>query len=335
MQSAARGPAICRSRGGLLNSLFVNPRHAAALALVGWYLMLPPVSHGDFNENVPLSGWRIVQRFDTAALVIALVGTACVAAPQQVQKAAQDRERAQAEPETGAFGTSIGDFRKRGLDIVLVIDGTGSMNLILDDLRAKTAQLVQSIHRLVPIARVGIIVFGSKGEKMRIQPLTQSPQKLSDFLNIIQAMGDGESKENTYGACETAMEKTDWKHYARKVVVLIGDSPPRKEDFGPLLAMIHKFKDNSGPKEPLPKIPLLPEYYRQTAQAYRVLAAAGDGDMQELPRDVSIDRVIFLLIFLRSQSQLYANIDKGRDGTPLGSTEAVVGRKTHAVLPRR
>jgi Mg-chelatase subunit ChlD len=254
-----------------------------------------------------------------AALVIALVGTARDAAPQQVQKAAQDRERAQAEPEAGAFGTSIGDLRKRGLDIVLVIDGTGSMNLIIDDLRARMPQLVQSIHRLVPIARIGIIVFGGKGEKMTIQPLTLSPQELSDFLNTIGAMGSGEWEEDTLGACQTAMEKMDWKPYARKVVVLVGDSPPRKEDFTPLLALIRKFKDNNGTfnavdvaaeeherferefwlkhhhKEP-PKLSPLPEFYRQTAQAYRVLAAAGDGDMQELPRNGSIDRVIFRLI---------------------------------------
>ena len=145
-----------------------------------------------------------------AVLVIALVGSARDAAPQQVQNSAQDRKRAQTEPGAGTFGNSIDDLRKRGLDIVLVIDGTGSMKLIIDDIRAKMAQLVQSIHRLVPIARIGIIVFGGKGEKMNIQPLTLSPQKLSDFLNSIQAMGGGEWEEDTYGACQAAMEKMDW-----------------------------------------------------------------------------------------------------------------------------
>ncbi len=83
------------------------------------------------------------------------------------------------------FGGFIGELRRKGLDVVLVIDGTGSMKLIIDNVKAKMQQLVQSIHRLVPIARIGIIVFGGKGEKMDIQPLTLSPQKLSDFLNGI------------------------------------------------------------------------------------------------------------------------------------------------------
>ena len=105
------------------------------------------------------------------------------------------------------FGGFIGELRRKGLDVVLVIDGTGSMKLIIDDVKAKMQQLVQSIHRLVPIARIGIIVFGGKGEKMNIQPLTLSPQKLTDFLNSIQAMGGGEWEEDTFGACETAIEQ--------------------------------------------------------------------------------------------------------------------------------
>src|SRR5260370_26626330 len=105
-------------------------------------------------------------------------------------------------------------------------------------------QLVQSIHRLVPIARIGIIVFGGKGEKMNIQALTLSPQKLSDFLNGIHAMGGGEWEEDTFGACQKAMEGMDWKPYAKKVVVLVGDSPPHKEDFGQLLSIIREYKDN-------------------------------------------------------------------------------------------
>ena len=46
----------------------MNPRHAAALALVGWYLITPPLS-SDGKRVVgyaPLSGWSIGQSFDSA-----------------------------------------------------------------------------------------------------------------------------------------------------------------------------------------------------------------------------------------------------------------------------
>jgi hypothetical protein len=40
----------------------MNLRHAAALALVGWYVMVPPL--GKLHD--PLSTWQIVKVFDSA-----------------------------------------------------------------------------------------------------------------------------------------------------------------------------------------------------------------------------------------------------------------------------
>ena len=46
----------------------MNTRHAGALALVGWYLMVPPLgSDFKYNDDAPLRLWKIDQSFDTAA----------------------------------------------------------------------------------------------------------------------------------------------------------------------------------------------------------------------------------------------------------------------------
>lgn len=49
-------------------------RHAAALALVGWYFLLPPIrvlgpkndpnTPIEFDEKAPLAEWKIIQGFD-------------------------------------------------------------------------------------------------------------------------------------------------------------------------------------------------------------------------------------------------------------------------------
>jgi hypothetical protein len=41
-------------------------RHAAALALVGWYLIGPPQQGGpaDFNIHAPLSKWKVIDSYD-------------------------------------------------------------------------------------------------------------------------------------------------------------------------------------------------------------------------------------------------------------------------------
>ena len=64
---AAGLSAISRSRGGMLNWLFMKLRHAAALALVGWYLMIPPIvrppgREGTADTKAPLSKWVKVIR---------------------------------------------------------------------------------------------------------------------------------------------------------------------------------------------------------------------------------------------------------------------------------
>jgi von Willebrand factor type A domain len=218
------------------------------------------------------------------------------------------------------FGGFIGELRRKGLDVVLVIDGTGSMQLIIDDVKAKMGQLIHAIHRLVPIARVGIVVFGGKGEKMNVQPLTLNPQKLIDFLGSVHAEGGDEWEEDLAGGVYTAIQKMDWKPYAKKVIVLVGDSPPKKEDFQGVIQAIHGFKSNNGTfntvdvaaeeherferefwlkvhREEPPKISPLPEFYQQTRAAFKVLANAGGGAMRSLSKDSHINQQVLVLAF--------------------------------------
>ncbi len=218
------------------------------------------------------------------------------------------------------FGGFIGELRRKGLDVVIVVDGTGSMKLIIDDVKAKMSQLVHAIHRLVPIARVGMVVFGGKGKKMEIQPLTLNPQKLVDFLNNLHAEGGDEWEEDLAGGVNMAIHQMDWKPYAKKVIVLVGDSPPKKDDFQPLLAEIHQFKSNNGTfntvdvaaeeherferefwlkvhREEPPKISPLPEFYQQTRASYKVLANAGGGAMRSLSKDSHINQQVLVLAF--------------------------------------
>jgi hypothetical protein len=45
----------------------VNLRHTAALALVSWYLMVPPLKNGKPETAAPFSRWEIQSNYDTAA----------------------------------------------------------------------------------------------------------------------------------------------------------------------------------------------------------------------------------------------------------------------------
>jgi Mg-chelatase subunit ChlD len=220
------------------------------------------------------------------------------------------------------FGWYLDTLRHKGLDIVLVIDGTKSMDFVMDDVKARMTQLAIRVRQLVPIARVGVVVFGGKGDPLDLQPLTLSTARLQKFLGSIQAKGGGEWQENTLGAVQAAVNKMDWKPYARKVIVLIGDSPPEPEDFAPLLAMLRDFRRNNGTlsgvdvqqeeheryqrafwmrvhgMEPTPaEIGPLPEFAKQAQAAYKVLAATGGGSVRSLSHDTDVNHQVMILVF--------------------------------------
>lgn len=232
------------------------------------------------------------------------------------------------------FGGFIGQLRRKGLDVVLVIDGTGSMKLIINSVKARMTQLIQAIHRLVPIARVGIVVYGGRHEKLQIQPLTLQPRELLHFLGNIKAVGGGEWQENMYGGVSYAVNKMDWKPYAKKVIVLVGDSPPHNSRFPALIALIKKFHGDNGTfntvdvaaeehelferefwlkvhREEPPKISPLPAFDKQTQAAFRVLAAAGNGEARSLFHNQQINQQVLVLAFGRQWESEVAAFGRG------------------------
>ena len=221
-----------------------------------------------------------------------------------------------------SFPWFIYKLRRNGLDIVLVIDGTKSMDFVMADVKARMTHLALRIRQLVPIARVGVVVFGGKGEPIDMQPLTLSTDKVQSFLSSIQAKGGDEWQENTLGAVQAAVDKMDWKPNARKVIVLIGDSPPEKDDFAPLVALIRNFRSNNGTlsgvdvqaeeheryqrefwikvhrTEPTPRdIGPLPAFAKQAQAAYKVLAAEGGGSIRSLSHGADVNQQVMILVF--------------------------------------
>lgn len=217
------------------------------------------------------------------------------------------------------FGGFIGGLRRSGLDVAIVIDGTGSMERIIGDVKAKMRQLVLAIHRLVPTARMGIVVFGGRGEPIEVEPLTLSPDKLLYFLNNIQARNGGEWQEDMIGAVRTAIDRMGWRPQAKKVIVLVGDTPPFDADKEPTLEEIRKFRAENGifntvdvtveeherfvedMARQIGQVPAknspLPGFYFETQQSFREMASAGGGSWRSLTKDQQINQQVLILAF--------------------------------------
>jgi hypothetical protein len=220
----------------------------------------------------------------------------------------------------GGFGGYVAGLRRKGLDVAIVIDGTGSMNLILEDVKGRIREMVLAIHRLVPTARVGLVVYGGKGDAIQSQPLTLTTAKLEGFLGTLQARGGGEWEEDVLGAMRVAVDQMDWRPYAKKVIVLVADSPPAKEDFAQIRDLVLRFHAENGTFNAIDPSELehrrfeaqfnmkvhreiastdspLPQFYRQTQNAYAVLAHDGGGAVHGLRSDAEMNLQVMLLAF--------------------------------------
>ncbi len=219
------------------------------------------------------------------------------------------------------FGGFIAGLRKSGLEVTLIIDGTGSMLRVIGDAKDRMKHLLLAIHRLVPTARMGIVVFGGRGEPIQVQPLTLRPDTLITFLNNIAAHNGGEWQEDTLGAVRTAIDRMGWKPNTHKVIILIGDTPPFNEDYQPVLDEIRRFRAENGVfntvdvtteeherfviewyasqglKPPPGAFQAMPAFYTQTRNAYQSMAAAGGGVWKSLTKDQQINQQVLILAF--------------------------------------
>jgi hypothetical protein len=223
------------------------------------------------------------------------------------------------------FGGFIGELRKKGLDVVLVIDGTGSMQFVEDQVKAKMEKLVLAIHRLVPTARIGIVQFGGRGEADEVQPFTTSPDQLQTFLHNIKAQnGSFDWREDTLKAIQIAVDQMQWEPSAKKVIVLVGDTPPWDEDVAPIMNLITRFRAENGTfntvdvtveehelfeREALgaKTISPLPDFYYLTQNAYKEMAHEGGGEWRSLSKDNAINQQVLMFAFGQQwQSQIAA-----------------------------
>lgn len=150
------------------------------------------------------------------------------------------------QPRTGgdkqAGGTVAGvadrafDLYSAGLDLVLCIDSTGSMQPTIDALAAALDQLVDILGGISPKLRLGIVHYKDSGELGKtgaklIQALARNVKVARDKLLKLRAFGGGDLPEAVAGGLELALSRRlGWNPDANKLVVVIGDAPPHEPD---------------------------------------------------------------------------------------------------------
>ncbi|RME83541.1 MAG: DUF4159 domain-containing protein [Planctomycetota bacterium] len=106
------------------------------------------------------------------------------------------------------------------LDLVIVMDRSGSMGQELKEVQAKLDKLIGVLKKHNPLVRVGMITYVNDSKMV---DLTSDTSKIGGFLSKIRIGGGQELVDK---ALETALEKMSWRENSEKIIILIGDEPP-------------------------------------------------------------------------------------------------------------
>jgi von Willebrand factor type A domain len=222
----------------------------------------------------------------------------------------------------GGFGDYVGGLRKIGLDMVLVVDTTDSMQFVIDDVKARLSRLVGTIQRLVPTSRIGIVVYRDKGDDYvtKWTDLSFHTKKLQGFLANINAAGGGDWEEAVKEGLDTAVHDLKWRKHSKKIIILVGDAPPHPWDVQAVYRIARGFREEGGyisaidvterehaefdrhlwaslhPDEPFKPSPM-PSFYKAVSRSFGTIAKDGGGELIQLDEHKVLVREILELTF--------------------------------------
>ncbi|MAG58543.1 MAG: hypothetical protein CMJ83_19820 [Planctomycetes bacterium] len=159
----------------------------------------------------------------------------------------------------GRGGTNVGgkqfrkyvrSLRKSGLDIVIVVDSTGSMGSVINDARKQVDRMVATVASLVPSFRLGIVTYRDRGSSeeylTRESDLTANYYKAVDFLDSLEADGGESIPEAVYDGLKRAIRGMKWSKGSKRVIVLVGDAPAHTQDMPKIRALCAEFTRKRG-----------------------------------------------------------------------------------------
>jgi len=247
-----------------------------------------------------------------------------------------------------SFGQYVGTLRKSGLDVAVVVDASGSMQMIIDDLKVRLGDFAGTMQRLVPTARIGAVVYRDRDDgKVATAPrqsedfvvkwsdLTFNTRKVQTFLGGIVAEGGGDWKEAVREGLETAMTQLKWRPEAKKVIIVIGSSPPHDADVPKLRQLVadwharggvvstvdvsQKLHEQHARKlhrwlygEELAEVTSLPEFYTEIRESFRDISRTGGGDSIALGQDQALMRHVLVLAFGPQWEKDVSRVARGR-----------------------
>jgi von Willebrand factor type A domain len=132
------------------------------------------------------------------------------------------------------------------LDLMIVIDTTGSMRNGIRELQAGLLGIIRVLHRLSPSLAIGVIAYRDRDQAYltRTYPLSRiddgTIRGLLEFVSSLRAEAGGDTPEAVDAALEEA-GRVAWRDQVLGRIVVIGDAPAHPPDWQRSFETIARF----------------------------------------------------------------------------------------------
>lgn len=224
----------------------------------------------------------------------------------------------------GDWGDQVGGLRRVGIDVALVVDATDSMQFVIDSVRERLSNMIESLQTMVDTTRVGIVAYRDRGEDYvtRWVDFSFSTSKLQGFLTNLEAGGGGDWPEAVYEGVDVAIHDLSWRKKSRRIVVIVSGSSPHPESVSNILNLAQSFRAGGGyvsvmdlaermhedferalwkQTAHLTKVAFspspLPGFYQEFRDTMASIATAGGGEFIPLTDEKQLTKQIIVLTF--------------------------------------
>ncbi len=213
-------------------------------------------------------------------------------------------------------------LRKVGIDLVLVIDTSDSMQSVLEDVKREVRAFIGDLQQMVPASRVAVVAYRDKGDEYVTKWVDFSfhTAKVQNFVAGLRADGGGDYPEAVKAAVQAAVRELSWRKTARRILIVIGGSPPHAADVPELLQLVRTFREKNGAVGAIDVTDRLhveyehadwvahgsqgefkatgtPAFYREVSEAFVDVARQGGGEMLRLGENKALLREVMALTF--------------------------------------
>ena len=127
---------------------------------------------------------------------------------------------------------------KPTIELVFVIDTTGSMGGLIEGAKQKVWGIVNEVMQSPskPVVRMGLVAYRDHGDAYvtQVTPITRDLDNVYNTLMAYQAQGGGDGPEDVRRALADGVRKVGWSPRSpntARILFLVGDAPPH-DDYG-------------------------------------------------------------------------------------------------------